>query len=53
VRRSKIRHWFKRQAREHNISQGKAILERELQRLGLKEFNLEQLSRQHEYKLGG
>jgi GTP diphosphokinase / guanosine-3',5'-bis(diphosphate) 3'-diphosphatase len=48
--RSKIRHWFKRQAREHNINQGKAILDRELQRLGLKEFNLEQLSRQHEYR---
>lgn len=48
--RSKIRYWFKRQARDHNINQGKAILERELQRLGLKDVNLEQMSRQNEYK---
>jgi GTP diphosphokinase / guanosine-3',5'-bis(diphosphate) 3'-diphosphatase len=49
--RSKIRQWFKRQAREHNISQGKVLLERELHRLGLDETNLEQLARQHEYKV--
>ena len=48
--RSKIRQWFKRQAREHNISQGKVLLERELHRLGLDETNLEQLARQTEYK---
>jgi GTP diphosphokinase / guanosine-3',5'-bis(diphosphate) 3'-diphosphatase len=48
--RSKIRQWFKRQAREHNISQGKVLLERELHRLGLDEINLEQLARQHDYK---
>jgi GTP diphosphokinase / guanosine-3',5'-bis(diphosphate) 3'-diphosphatase len=48
--RSKIRHWFKRQAREHNLSQGKVMLERELHRLGLKDVNLELLSRQHDYK---
>jgi GTP diphosphokinase / guanosine-3',5'-bis(diphosphate) 3'-diphosphatase len=48
--RSKIRQWFKRQAREHNISQGKVLLERELHRLGLDETNLDQLARQHEYK---
>jgi GTP pyrophosphokinase len=33
--RAKIRNWFKRQDREQNLSQGKALLERELQRLGL------------------
>jgi GTP diphosphokinase / guanosine-3',5'-bis(diphosphate) 3'-diphosphatase len=48
--RSKIRQWFKRQAREQNISQGKVLLERELHRLGLDEINLEQLARQHDYK---
>jgi GTP diphosphokinase / guanosine-3',5'-bis(diphosphate) 3'-diphosphatase len=48
--RSKIRQWFKRQAREHNISQGKVLLERELHRLGLDETNLEGLARQNEYK---
>jgi GTP diphosphokinase / guanosine-3',5'-bis(diphosphate) 3'-diphosphatase len=33
--RSKIRNWFKRQDREQNLTQGKALLERELKRLGL------------------
>lgn len=33
--RAKIRGWFKEQDREQNLSQGKAILERELKRLGL------------------
>jgi len=33
--RTKIRQWFKRQAREQNISHGKAILDKELRRLGL------------------
>jgi GTP diphosphokinase / guanosine-3',5'-bis(diphosphate) 3'-diphosphatase len=48
--RSKIRYWFKRQARDHNITQGKVLLERELHRLGLDDTNLEQLARQHDYK---
>ena len=48
--RSKIRYWFKRQAREHNLSQGKVLLERELHRLGLDDTNLEQLARQHDFK---
>jgi len=33
--RSKIRQWFRRQDREQNIATGRAILERELRRLGL------------------
>ncbi len=33
--RGKIRNWFKRQESEQNLAQGKAILERELQRLGM------------------
>ena len=33
--RAKIRAWFKEQDREQNLTQGKAILERELDRLGL------------------
>ncbi len=32
--RSKIRNWFKRQDREQNLVQGKALLDRELRRLG-------------------
>lgn len=35
--RSKIRQWFRREDREQNIVQGRAIVERELRRLGLEE----------------
>ena len=48
--RSKIRRWFKRQAREQNMVQGKGVLEKELRRLGLSEINLEKLSKEFEYK---
>ena len=41
--RSKIKHWFKRQDRELNLNQGKAILEKELKRLGIKDFNLDEI----------
>jgi GTP pyrophosphokinase len=48
--RSKIRQWFKRQAREKNMSQGKSMLEKELRRLGLMETNLERLAREFDLK---
>lgn len=48
--RAKIRHWFKRQAREQNINQGKTLLEKELRRLGLTDMNLERLAREFEYR---
>ncbi|HSF83587.1 MAG TPA: bifunctional (p)ppGpp synthetase/guanosine-3',5'-bis(diphosphate) 3'-pyrophosphohydrolase [Anaerolineales bacterium] len=48
--RSKIRQWFKRQAREQNISQGKDILDKELRRLGLVDVNLDRLAREFEYR---
>ena len=48
--KAKIRYWFKRQAREQNISQGKSILEKELRRLGLADVNLERLAREFDYK---
>jgi len=48
--RSKIRRWFKLQAREQNISQGKSLLERELRQLGLLNVNLEHLARKFEFK---
>ncbi len=47
--RSKIKAWFKRQNREQNLIQGKAILEREMRRLGLTEMNLDTLARTLEY----
>jgi GTP pyrophosphokinase len=43
--RSKIRYWFKRQAREQNIIQGKDILDKELNRLGIVDVNIENLAR--------
>jgi GTP diphosphokinase / guanosine-3',5'-bis(diphosphate) 3'-diphosphatase len=48
--RSKIKRWFKQQAREQNISQGKNILDKELRRLGLTHVNLDKLARTFEYK---
>ena len=47
--RSKIKAWFKRQNREQNQTQGKAILEREMRRLGLTEINFEKLAHSLEY----
>jgi GTP pyrophosphokinase len=48
--RGKIRRWFKRQAREQNISQGKSVLDRELKRLGVTEANFDSLARTFEFK---
>jgi GTP pyrophosphokinase len=48
--RSKIKHWFLRQARDHNISQGRELLEKELHRLGLQDVNLENLAHKLEFK---
>jgi len=42
--RAKVRHWFKYQNYEENVSQGRAILERELHRLGIHEINYEKLA---------
>ena len=39
--RSKIKQWFKRQDRELNLSQGKAILDKEFKRLGLKQVEFD------------
>jgi GTP pyrophosphokinase len=48
--RSKIRQWFKKQARDQNISQGKLMLDKELRRLGLTDVNLDRLAREFEYR---
>jgi GTP diphosphokinase / guanosine-3',5'-bis(diphosphate) 3'-diphosphatase len=42
--KSKIRHWFKVQAREQNIAQGKLQIERELRRLGVVDFDFVKLA---------
>ena len=41
--RSKIKQWFKQQDRESNLTQGKAVLEKEFKRLGLKNIDLEKI----------
>jgi GTP pyrophosphokinase len=48
--RSKIKAWFKKQEDEQNLAQGRAALERELQRLGIPELNFEKMARELGYK---
>ena len=48
--RSKIRRWFKQQARDQNIKHGRDLLEKELRQLGLVDENLEQLARTLKFK---
>jgi GTP pyrophosphokinase len=41
--RAKVRQWFKKQDRQRNIQDGRVIVERELQRLGIHDRGLEEL----------
>jgi GTP pyrophosphokinase len=43
--KSKIRLWFKKEDYQQNESQGRLLLERELQRLGIAEINFEKMAR--------
>jgi len=43
--KSKIRVWFKDENYQQNLSQGRLLLERELQRLGISEVNFEKMAR--------
>jgi GTP pyrophosphokinase len=47
--RSKIRQWFKRQDREQNLTQGRAMLEKEIRRLGMLEIDLDSLAKNFDY----
>jgi GTP pyrophosphokinase len=49
--RTKIKAWFKKQEDEQNLSQGRAALERELQRLGIGETNYEKMARELGFKI--
>src|SRR5512138_101329 len=49
--RTKIRAWFKKQEDEQNLAQGRATLERELQRLSITNVNFEKMARELGYKL--
>ena len=42
--RAKVRHWFRQQDHENNVSAGRATLDRELNRLGIVNLNWEQLA---------
>jgi GTP pyrophosphokinase len=48
--RAKIRHWFKRQDREQNLTQGKLILDRELHRLSMTALDREELAKQFDFR---
>jgi GTP diphosphokinase / guanosine-3',5'-bis(diphosphate) 3'-diphosphatase len=49
--RSKIKAWFKKQEDEQNLAQGRATLERELQRLGISNTNFEKMARELGFRL--
>ncbi len=42
--RAKIQHWFKQQARDKNIAEGQALLDREFKRLALLDLDFEALA---------
>ena len=48
--RSKVRAWFKRQDREQNLVQGKAMLEKELRRLGMSDVDSEKLAQDFDFR---
>jgi GTP pyrophosphokinase len=50
--RSKIRQWFRKQDREQNISHGRQLVEREIRRLGIQEFDIDRLAEDMKYPSG-
>lgn len=49
--KSKIRQWFKKEDYQQNLSQGRLLLERELQRLGISHVNFESMARHLGFKV--
>jgi len=47
--RAKVRHWFSEQNQDDSIAQGRALLDRELHRVGVNDINLEKLAQQLRY----
>ncbi|GBE11337.1 MAG TPA: GTP diphosphokinase [Gammaproteobacteria bacterium] len=47
--RAKVRHWFKQQDRGKNIAAGRALVDRELHRVGLSGVSLERIARHFHY----
>jgi len=48
--RSKVRQWFKVQERKENIAEGRAVLEKELHRLGLEQKSFDQIAALFKYE---
>jgi len=48
--KSKIRQWFKKEDYTQNLAQGRLLLERELQRLGMAQVNFESMARDLRFK---
>ena len=49
--KSKIRQWFKKEDFQQNLAQGRLLLERELQRLGIARVNFENMARDLGFKV--
>jgi len=47
--RAKVRHWFAEQNQDDSIAQGRALLERELHRIGVNDINQEKLAQKLRY----
>ena len=50
--RSKIRQWFRKQAREQNISHGRQLVDREVRRLGIQKFDIDSLAEEMSFTSG-
>lgn len=50
--KEKIRYYFKHQAREQSIAEGRVLLEKELHRLGLAQGKFDELAKMFNYKSG-
>ncbi|MEQ5801881.1 GTP diphosphokinase [Halomonas sp. H10-9-1] len=48
--RAKIQAWFKHQARDQNLEEGRALFEREMKRLDLEDMDLDTLARKVNYQ---
>src|SRR5690606_16259560 len=44
--RAKVQHWFKQQARDQNMAEGQALLDREFKRLALVELDFDKLAKE-------
>ncbi len=47
--RAKVRHWFKSQNSEDSVAQGRVLIEREMQRLGITSVNQEKVAQRLRY----